>query len=46
MWTVLALTPAALLLAHQIRKANDVKAAAPAGTPVIVLVGENLEVDL
>jgi hypothetical protein len=46
MWTILSLTPAALLFAHQIRKANDLKAATPAGTPVIVLIGEDLEVDL
>jgi len=48
MWTVLALTPAALLFAHQIRKANQSKRAAPtlADIPVIVLIGNDLEVEL
>jgi hypothetical protein len=44
MWTVICLTPAALLFAHQIRKANTLRAAAPTGTPVIVLIGEDLEI--
>ena len=44
MWTLICLTPAALLFAHQIRKANTLRAATPAGTPVIVLIGEDLEV--
>jgi hypothetical protein len=46
MWTILSLTPAALLLVHQYRRANNLKAGTPAGTPVIVLIGEDLEVDL
>jgi hypothetical protein len=45
MWTWFCLTPAALLLAHQFRKATDSKAATPGGTPVIVLIGEDLEVN-
>jgi hypothetical protein len=44
MWTVICLTPAALLFAHQIRKANTLRAATPTGTPVIVLIGEDLEI--
>jgi hypothetical protein len=44
MWTVVCLIPAALLFAHQIRKANTLRAAAPTGTPVIVLIGEDLEI--
>ena len=49
MWTVLALTPAALLFAHQIRQANATpKQSAPtlADIPVIVLIGTDLEVEL
>ena len=48
MWTLLALTPAALLLAHQIRQSNKPKPSAPSlsDIPVIVLVGNDLEVDL
>jgi hypothetical protein len=44
MWTVICLIPAALLFAHQVRKANTLRAAAPTGTPVIVLIGEDLEI--
>lgn len=49
MWTVLALIPAALLFAHQIRQANATpKPPAPtlADIPVIVLIGNDLEVEL
>lgn len=48
MWTLICLTPAALLFMHQIRQANKPKPAAPglSDIPVIVLVGDNLEVDL
>ena len=48
MWTLICLTPAALLFAHQIRKANQPKPPAPSlsDIPVIVLVGQDLEVDL
>lgn len=46
MWTLICLTPAALLFAHQIRQAKlSETAAAPtmADIPVIVLIGEDLE---
>ena len=48
MWTLICLTPAALLFAHQIRKANQPKASVPSlsDIPVIVLIGNDLEVDL
>jgi hypothetical protein len=48
MWTAISLIPAALLFAHQIRKANQPKPPAPSlsDIPVIVLVGNDLEVDL
>ena len=49
MWTLICLTPAALLFAHQVKKARAMpKQAAPtmADIPVIVLVGNDLEVDL
>jgi hypothetical protein len=48
MWTLICLTPAALLFAHQIRKANQPKPPAPSlsDIPVIVLVGNDVEVDL
>jgi hypothetical protein len=44
MWTAICLIPAALLFAHQIRKANTLREATPTGTPVIVLIGEDLEI--
>jgi len=44
MWTAICLIPAALLITHQIRKANTARAAEPTGTPVIVLIGEDLEI--
>jgi hypothetical protein len=44
MWTVICLIPAALLFAHQIRQSNTLRAATPTGTPVIVLIGEDLEI--
>jgi hypothetical protein len=44
MWTAICLIPAALLFAHQVRKANTLRAETPAGTPVIVLIGEDLEI--
>jgi hypothetical protein len=49
MWTLICLTPAALLLAHQIRKAAQApKQQQPtlADIPVIVLVGTDLEAEL
>lgn len=49
MWTLICLTPAALLFAHQIRKANATpKQPQPtmADIPVIVLIGDELEGDL
>jgi len=49
MWTVVCLIPAALLLAHQIRTAQQApKQPAPtlADVPVIVMIGEDLEVQL
>lgn len=49
MWTLICLTPAALLLTHQIRQAHKKpKPTTPtlADIPVIVLVGNDLEVDL
>ena len=49
MLTVICLMPAALLFAHQIRKANaTTKPTTPtmADIPVIVLIGDELEVDL
>ena len=48
MWTAICLIPAALLFAHQIRKANQTKPPAPSlsDIPVIVLIGNDLEVDL
>lgn len=49
MWTLICLTPAILLFAHQVKKARAMpKQAAPtmADIPVIVLVGNDLEVDL
>jgi hypothetical protein len=48
MWTAICLIPAALLFAHQIRKANQPKPPVPtlSDIPVIVLVGNDLEVDL
>jgi len=49
MWTLICLTPAALLLAHQVNKARALpKPSAPtmADIPVIVLIGNDLEVEL
>lgn len=49
MLTVICLMPAAALFAHQIRKANArSKQTTPtmADIPVIVLIGDELEVDL
>ncbi len=48
MWTLICLTPAALLFAHQIRQSNKLKPSAPSlsDIPVIVLIGNDLEVDL
>jgi hypothetical protein len=49
MWTLICLTPAALLLVHQIRKAAQApKQPQPtlADIPVIVLVGNDLEAEL
>lgn len=49
MWTILCLTPAALLFAHQVKQARAIpKQTAPtmADIPVIVLIGNDLEVDL
>ena len=49
MWTLICLTPAALLFAHQVKKGRA-RQAIPGPTmadiPVIVLVGNDLEVDL
>ena len=48
MWTIICLTPAALLFAHQIRQSNKPKPSAPSlsDIPVIVLIGNDLEVNL
>ena len=48
MWTAICLIPAALLFTHQIRQSNKPKPPAPSlsDIPVIVLVGQDLEVDL
>jgi len=49
MWTLICLIPAALLFTHQVKKARAMpKQQAPtmADIPVIVLVGNDLEVDL
>ena len=46
MWTLICLTPAALLFAHQIRQANRIPKAHPptmADIPVIILIGQDLE---
>jgi hypothetical protein len=48
MWTAICLIPAALLFTHQIRQSNKPKPSAPSlsDIPVIVLIGNDLEVDL
>ena len=49
MWTLICLTPAALLFAHQIRKANNTPKPQPltmADIPVIVLIDDNIHPDL
>jgi hypothetical protein len=48
MWTLICLTPAALLFAYQIRQAQTPKPSTPtmADIPVIVLIGNDLEAQL
>lgn len=48
MRTLICLLPAALLFAHQIRQSNKSKPSTPSlsDIPVIVLIGNDLEVDL